>query len=591
LAITAGSLFKGVNPFTSAASDSGLNHAIDDVTANNTIKLDAGEGDVTTLYEHGQHVNIHGSSGAVNDGCYHFESASFAAGQTTLIIEETTLNDAVDDGDVHYQTFAYWSYDNDTTTWNQINQLGYKCAKSIDVTYYNDITATGGDFVAITAQRYGTSWVYIEQDGHVHVVYGQGSYTLAQSIAVGPPASLPDVINKMGFLIAKVVFQKLDSSFTEIYYPWTTTFSATGATDHANLANLDWDVAGHVINTGLDMNSNALTEVSGITVDDGATIGTTTYKWLFDETNGDISTTADVAIGATGVTTGFKADIYGGLKVQTVTEGTGIELRNGVADSGDTLVKIYDSADDGIIDVYQNDAVTNRINGNGNSFFNGGNTGFKTTAPDGVVEINMGTSDKVRLSYNDANGSATDYTEFGVDSNGGFTITTVDGDGTAGHIILAPDGEIVAQADIQLGENDIKLDPVLSGDEIWSGITIVGVSGVTTLAVGDLCYLNANDSRWELVDANLSDGYDKQLGICVLAGADGAATEMLTYGKVRSAAFPAFTVGSPLYMSETAGDMTHTAPTTTDSATRIMGFAITAEDMLFAPEGSYFTHT
>lgn len=129
----------------------------------------------------------------------------------------------------------------------------------------------------------------------------------------------------------------------------------------------------------------------------------------------------------------------------------------------------------------------------------------------------------------------------------------------------------------------------LSADEKWSGIVIAGVLGAT-IAVGDLCYLNADDSRWELVDANLSDGYDKQLGICVLAGNDGSATEMLVYGKVRSAAFPAFTVGSPLYMSETAGDITHTAPTTADSATRKVGIATTAEDLLFNPSNDYYTH-
>ncbi|KKM16529.1 hypothetical protein LCGC14_1684950 [marine sediment metagenome] len=144
--------------------------------------------------------------------------------------------------------------------------------------------------------------------------------------------------------------------------------------------------------------------------------------------------------------------------------------------------------------------------------------------------------------------------------------------------------------DLLLVENSLKLDDTLSGDATWSGITVSGTSGVTTLAVGDLCYLD-DDGKWKLVDANLSDGYDKQLGICVLAAADGVATEILVYGKVRSAAFPAFTVGSPLYMSETAGDMTHTAPTTTDSATRIIGFAITAEDLLFNPSNDYYTHT
>lgn len=145
--------------------------------------------------------------------------------------------------------------------------------------------------------------------------------------------------------------------------------------------------------------------------------------------------------------------------------------------------------------------------------------------------------------------------------------------------------------DIQLGETDIKLDAVLSADEKWSGTVISGTSGVTTLAVGDLCYLNANDSRWELVDANLSDGYDKMLGICVLAAADNVATEMLVYGKVRSAAFPAFTVGSAVYISETAGDCTQTKPTTTDVGIRIIGYAITAEDLFFNPDNIYYTPT
>ncbi len=111
------------------------------------------------------------------------------------------------------------------------------------------------------------------------------------------------------------------------------------------------------------------------------------------------------------------------------------------------------------------------------------------------------------------------------------------------------------------------------------------------MAVGDLCYLNADDSRWELVDANLSDGYDKQLGMCILASTDGNATEMLVFGKIRSAAFPAFTVGSPLYISETAGDITHTQPTTADAAIRLVGFALTAEDMLFNPSNDYIVHS
>jgi len=73
--------------------------------------------------------------------------------------------------------------------------------------------------------------------------------------------------------------------------------------------------------------------------------------------------------------------------------------------------------------------------------------------------------------------------------------------------------------DIQLGETDIKLDAVLSGDEKWSGITVVGTAGAT-LAVGDICFLQTADSKWELVDGILDGtdlGFKLQLGICVFS--------------------------------------------------------------------------
>jgi len=147
--------------------------------------------------------------------------------------------------------------------------------------------------------------------------------------------------------------------------------------------------------------------------------------------------------------------------------------------------------------------------------------------------------------------------------------------------------------DIQLGETDIKLDAVLSGDEKWSGITMAGTAGAT-LAVGDVCFLQTSDSKWELVDGILDGtdlGFKLQLGICVLAADADAATEMLVYGKVRSAAFPAFTVGAPVYLSDTAGDLIVTQPSTTNFAIRICGYAITAEDLFFNPSNDYIVHS
>ena len=51
------------------------------------------------------------------------------------------------------------------------------------------------------------------------------------------------------------------------------------------------------------------------------------------------------------------------------------------------------------------------------------------------------------------------------------------------------------------------------------------------------------------------------------------------------------TVNAPAYVSETAGDVTGTAPTTTDSVTRVVGFGVNANLLYFCPSADYITHT
>lgn len=129
-------------------------------------------------------------------------------------------------------------------------------------------------------------------------------------------------------------------------------------------------------------------------------------------------------------------------------------------------------------------------------------------------------------------------------------------------------------------------------DGEFSGISITGTAGAT-LAFGDLVYLAAADSRWELADASsVTTAGDVKLGICVLAAAaDGDPTEILRFGNIRAnAAFPAMTISAPMFVSETAGDITGTKPTTTDSVTRCVGHANTADELEFNPDGFYITH-
>lgn len=145
------------------------------------------------------------------------------------------------------------------------------------------------------------------------------------------------------------------------------------------------------------------------------------------------------------------------------------------------------------------------------------------------------------------------------------------------------------------GAGNIALDPALSADGAYSGIVMTGTSGYTQ-AFGDVVYLDPTDSRWEACDANAASGADGDcrgsVGMVVVAGTDGNSCTILIRGKIRADAnFPAFTINNPIYISETAGDVTQTQPTTTDAVIRIIGWALTADEMMFAPDNMWITHT
>jgi len=150
---------------------------------------------------------------------------------------------------------------------------------------------------------------------------------------------------------------------------------------------------------------------------------------------------------------------------------------------------------------------------------------------------------------------------------------------------------------ITLAENTtIALDPAGSADGKYTGITVTGTAGYAQ-TYGDLVYLDPTDSRWEKTDANAASGADGDargiLGMVVVAGAaDGNTCTLLLNGIIRAdAAFPAFTINNPIYVSETAGAVTQTQPTTTDVVIRIVGAALTADEMYFNPDWAWITHT
>lgn len=212
---------------------------------------------------------------------------------------------------------------------------------------------------------------------------------------------------------------------------------------------------------------------------------------------------------------------------------------------------------------------------------------------------NGATSSGVLSIYEDSD-AGSNFASFQVPSLGANTVYVLPADDGDASEVLATDGSgnltwepAIGTSDFTFTENQsFTLVTNLSADGKFSGITEAGTAG-TTLAFGDIIYLAAADSRWELADSSAaSTSGDVKVGICVLAAAaDGSATEILTYGTIRADAnFPALTISAPVHISETAGDVVVAAPTTTDSVTRRLGFAITADSMFFNPSNDYYTH-
>ncbi len=117
-------------------------------------------------------------------------------------------------------------------------------------------------------------------------------------------------------------------------------------------------------------------------------------------------------------------------------------------------------------------------------------------------------------------------------------------------------------------------------------------SGYSSSAIGDLVYLDSS-STWQKCDANTLALYNGFLGIALEVKASGNALLVALPGSFiySTTGFSTWTIGSPIYMSETAGAMTQTQPTTTDAAIRVVGWGVHADKMYFYPSPDYVTHT
>jgi hypothetical protein len=241
ITLTAGIMYAGMTSVATNAIDTSLTDDITGggsggtVSANNTIVLDSGEGDVTAYYYSGNHLVIENSSNG-NDGTYHVTSSSFDATNTTVVIQETTLTTGADTGNLRPNSFEYYYYDGDAgpAVWVDTD------AMAIDNLQYNDV-ATG--LATLASNQYGIHWMYKGTNGFTYVIYGQDTYTLSEAQAAQPPASLPAHVQNFGVLRGKIIIKKSAAAFTEIQNVSDTDFVSSAVSNHNELANIDGGAA------------------------------------------------------------------------------------------------------------------------------------------------------------------------------------------------------------------------------------------------------------------------------------------------------------------------------------------------------------
>ena len=124
----------------------------------------------------------------------------------------------------------------------------------------------------------------------------------------------------------------------------------------------------------------------------------------------------------------------------------------------------------------------------------------------------------------------------------------------------------------------------LPADDTGSGMGFTADVDTNTVGIGGILLLGA-DGSFDDADASAEATAG---GMIVLATAAGTGnTLLLNKGTFQDAGTWGWTPGATLYLSETAGELTETAPTTSGAIVRIMGYALTADSIFFDPDKTY----
>ena len=157
-----------------------------------------------------------------------------------------------------------------------------------------------------------------------------------------------------------------------------------------------------------------------------------------------------------------------------------------------------------------------------------------------------------------------------------------DGNDTTTGIITAGGLTLSEAASVSIGT------PLLaSTDHTYSGMSAEMLAG-GTIGAQDLVCIHTTTSEVVVADAS-AVGTARAIGIAPAAISDTATGTVLLQGFIRDDSWN-WTTGGVLYTSETAGDLTQTAPTTDGAFVQVVGIALSPDVAYINPSLDIIEH-